>query len=99
MKQHNKHSTKQQTNVWNKTGYIHIRLTMYYIRLLLYDIVIVTLRLSHGFSTKCIGYHTMCIGVHWIWLRKCTNAVRILTNTLCRETATKSVSNTINIIE
>ena len=28
----------------------------------MYDIVTVTLRFSHGFSTKCIGYYTKCIG-------------------------------------
>ena len=39
----------------------HTRLTIYYIRLLLYDIVIVNLRVSHGFSTKCTGYNTVCI--------------------------------------
>ena len=36
--------------------------TMYYIRPLCYNIVTVTLRLSHGFSTQWIGYYTMCIG-------------------------------------
>ena len=60
----------------------HVRSSMYYIMLLLYDIVIVTLRFSHGFSTKSIGYSTMCIGAHRVWLRNCTNTVRIVINTL-----------------
>ena len=62
---------------------------MYYIRLLLYDIVTVTLRFSHGFSTKSFGYNTMCIGAHRIWVRNCTNTAHIVTNTLCIETETK----------
>ena len=68
------------------------RLTMYYIRVLLYDTVIVTVWFSHGFST-------MCICVHRIWLRNYTNTVRILTNTLHRGTMTKSYSNSDNIVE
>ena len=63
---------------------------MYYIRQLLYDSISVTLRCSHGFSTKCIGYYTMCIADHGIWLRNCTNTVRIVANTLRRETVTNS---------
>ena len=47
-----------------------VLLTVYYIRRLLYDIVTftpyavatVTLRFSHGFSSKRIGYNTNCIG-------------------------------------
>ena len=61
-------------------------LTMYYVRQLLYDIVIVTLCFSDGFSTKCIGYYMMYIGAYGIWLRNCTNIVCIGTNTLCGET-------------
>ena len=49
----------------------HSQLTVYYIRMLLYDIVIVTVRLSHGFSTKCIGYYTMCI--HYYCIRSCVS--------------------------
>ena len=41
-----------------KTAFFHTRLTMFYIRPLLYDIITVTLRLSHCFSMKCIGYKT-----------------------------------------
>ena len=37
-----------------------------YIRPLFYNIITVTLRFSHGFSTKCIGKKTMSIGVHQI---------------------------------
>ena len=65
---------------------------MYYIRVLLYDTVIVTVWFSHGFST-------MCICIHLIWLRNYTNTVRIVTNTLQRETVTKSYSNSDNIVE
>ena len=49
---------------------------MYYIGLLLYDSIIVTLQFNHGFSTKCIGYYTMYTGAYRIWLRNCTNTVR-----------------------
>ena len=35
---------------------------MYYITLLVYDVVNVSLGLSHDFSTKCIGYNTICYG-------------------------------------
>ena len=59
---------------------------MYYIWLLLYDIVIVTLQFSHGFSMKSIGNDTMCIGAHQIWLYNCTNTVCIVTNTIPKET-------------
>ena len=45
---------------------VHTRLTMYYNRLLLYDIVTVTLQFRHGFSTKCIGDYTMCMCAHRI---------------------------------
>ena len=62
---------------------------MHNIRLLLYDIVTVTLLFSH-FSMKCIGYYTMCIGAHRIWLRNCTNTVRIVASTLRTETVNKS---------
>ena len=50
-------------------GHCHYLLTIprtYYIRMLLYDIVIVTLRFSHCFHTKCIGYYVICIGTHRI---------------------------------
>ena len=50
---------------------------MYHIKLLFYDIVFVTLQFSRSFCTKYIGYNTMRIGVHRIWLRNCTNTVRI----------------------
>ena len=68
----------------------HTRLTMYYIKLLLYDTVNVIRRFSHSFSTKCIGYNTISVGAHRILLHKCNKTVRILTNTLRRETMTKS---------
>ena len=60
-------------------------LTMYYIRLLLYDIVTVTLRFSHGLSMKSIGYNTMCTGSHLIWLHNCINTAHNVNNTLYRE--------------
>ena len=37
----------------------HARLTVFYIRLLRYDIIIATVQFSYGFSTTCIGYNTM----------------------------------------
>ena len=40
----------------------HACFTMYYNRPLLYDIVTVTLRFTHGFSARCIGYNMTCIG-------------------------------------
>ena len=40
---------------------------MYYIRPLFYNSITVTLRFSHGFSTKCIGKKMMSIGVHQIF--------------------------------
>ena len=46
--------------------HVHNKLAMYYIRLLLYDIVSVTARFSQGFSTKCIGCNTICISIHRI---------------------------------
>ena len=35
---------------------------MYYIRLFLYDIINVSLRLSNCYFMKCIDYNTNCIG-------------------------------------
>ena len=48
---------------------------LYYIRLLFYDTVSVSLRFSHGFSTKCIGYRTICIDAHRFGLHNCINTV------------------------
>ena len=45
---------------------LHTQLTVYYTRLLHYDIVNVSLRFSNGFSTKSIGYNMMCLGAHRI---------------------------------
>ena len=36
-------------------------LTMFYIKLLLYNIIKVTVQLSQSFFTKCIGYNTKYI--------------------------------------
>ena len=81
---------------------------MSYIRLLCYDIVTVsvTLQFRQGFSTKCIGYNEMCIGAHWIWQPQlhpynsyCISTICIVTNTLCRETVTKSLSNSDDIVD
>ena len=42
--------------------HIHTRLTMYYIRPFLYDIIMVSLLFSQCYFTQCIGYSTNCIG-------------------------------------
>ena len=51
---------------------VHIRLTMYYTSLLFYDIINVSLRFSHGFSTNCFdavksdGHHYRSHCNHYI---------------------------------
>ena len=66
---------------------------MYYSRLLVYDIINVSLWFSYGVSTKCIGYnYTICIGANGfaciiapIHLSSYSNQyiwVRIVTDTL-----------------
>ena len=69
----------------------HTKLTMYYIiRLLLYDIITVTLRISHSFSLKCISYNTKCIDAVMQSNLMGTDVHRFVTNSLRRETMTKS---------
>ena len=59
--------------------------------LLLYNIVNVTVRFSHSFSSKCIGYNMMhWLQAHGLWLHYYTNTVGIVTSALHRETMTKS---------
>ena len=65
-------------------------LTVCCIRALLYDSITVTLRLSHGFSLKCTGCNKSCIGAVTQSSPMCTKTHRIVTNTLRRETSTKS---------
>ena len=81
---------KNQQKFWSDVNNNPTQLTMYYIRLLLYDSVIVTLQFSHGFSMKCIGYYTNCIGAVMQSNLTGINTHRIVTNTLRKETVTKS---------
>ena len=64
----------------------HTRLTMYYIRPLLYDSFIVSLLFSHGVSKTCIGYNTKCIGTVKLSNPMGTHTHHIVTNTFHRET-------------
>ena len=72
---------------------------MYYIRPLLYNIINVTLPFNHGFSEKCIGYNTNCLGAVMQSNLIGTNTHYIVTNTLRRETVTKSYINIDTIVE
>ena len=68
--------------------YEHTQLTMYYIRPLLYHIVIVSLWFSHGFSTKYIGYNANYIGAV-TQSNVMGTFTYIVTNTVCSVTVTK----------
>ena len=58
------------------------RLTMYYIRPLLFDFVNNSLGLCQWFFTKCNGCSTVCIDNHLTWPHDCTYTIRCVTNTL-----------------
>ena len=77
----------------------HTRLTMYYIRPLLHDIVAISLRLCHGFSTNFIGYRPNCIGAVTQSNTIDTNTQGTVTNTSRRQSVTKSLSNHDNITQ
>ena len=84
---------KTSTSITSGTALLmfqnHTRLTVYYIKPFLYDII-VSLRLSHCYFTKCIGYNMNCIGAIMKSNQVGTITIRIATNTLCKVILTKS---------
>ena len=68
---------------------IHTLLTVYYIRLFLYDIIKVSLRFSQCYFTQCIGYSMNCIAAITKSIQMGTNTVCTVTNTLGNVTLTK----------